>query len=62
MVFFKNGFHNRLLGQRVAGLWFCIAFTLEIVDMEAQYIAVFNSVGDGVGVQLLLENILGGLE
>jgi len=62
MVFFKNGFHNRLLGQRIAGLWFCIALTLEIVDMETQHIAVFNGVGDGVGVQLFLEDILGGLE
>jgi len=30
--------------------------------METQHIAVFNGVGDGVGVQLFLEDILGGLE
>ena len=66
MVFFKNGFHNRLPGQRVAGLWFCIAFILtlaiKIVDMETQHIAVFNGVGDGVGMQLFLEEIPGGFE
>jgi hypothetical protein len=28
--------------------------------MEAQHVAIFNGVGDGVGVQLLLEDILGG--
>jgi len=53
--FLRISFHHRLLGQRVASLWFYIALPLEIVDMETQHIAVFNGVGDGVGVQPFLE-------
>ncbi len=30
--------------------------------MEAQHVGVFNRVGDGVGVQLFLEQVFGGLE
>ncbi len=30
--------------------------------MKAQDIAIFDGVGDGVGVQLFVEDILGGLE
>ena len=33
---------------------------LVIIDMEAQHIAIFDGVGDGVGVQLLLKDVLGG--
>ncbi len=43
---------------------FFIAFAVfaEIIDMKAQHIFVFNSVGDGIGVQLLFEYIFGGFE
>jgi hypothetical protein len=32
-------------------------FRLVVIDMEAQDVAVFDGVGDGVGVQLLLEDV-----
>ena len=34
---------------------------LEVVDVEAQDVAVLDGVGDGVGVELLLEQVFGGL-
>ena len=39
-----------------------LAFGFVVVDVEAQDVAVFDGVGDGVGVELLLEDVVGGLE
>ena len=38
----------------------CLPFGLVVVDVEAQDVAVFDGVGDGVGVQFLLEEVFGG--
>jgi len=62
IVLGQNRLNNGFLGQRLARLGFVFAFGLVIVNMEAQDVAVFDSVGDGVDVQLLLEDVLGGLE
>ena len=35
-------------------------FSLKVVNMETQHVAIINGVGDGVGVQLLLEDVGGG--
>ena len=37
-----------------------LALGPEVVDVEAQDVAIVDGVGDGVGVQLLLEDVLGG--
>ena len=39
-----------------------IAFGFVIIDMEFQYVAVVNGIGDGVGVQLLFKDIQGCLK
>ena len=52
-AFFASGFAR--LGQ-------LFAFRLEVIHMEAQDVRVLDGVGDGVGVELLLEEVCGGLE
>src|SRR5699024_8713171 len=39
----------------------CTSRRFKIIDVEAQHVFIFNGVGDGVGVQLLLEDVFGGL-
>ena len=59
----EDGLDDGLLGERLAGLeGSVLSFGLVVVDVEAQDVPVFDGVGDGVGVQLLLEEVLGGLE
>jgi hypothetical protein len=48
------------LASGLAGLGRVLAFGLEVVHMEAQHVGVFDGVGDGVGVQLLLEQVFRG--
>ena len=50
------------LGERFAWLGRVLAFGLVVVDVEAQDVSVLDGVGDGVGVQLLLEEVLRGLQ
>ncbi len=50
------------LGERFAGLECSLLLGLVVVDVEAQDVAVLDGVGDGVGVQLLLEEVLRGFE
>jgi hypothetical protein len=60
MVFLKDGFNDGFFGHGFTGLGLALAFGFEIVDVEAQDIVVFDGVGDGVGVQLLLEDLFRG--
>ena len=60
IVLGQNGFDDGFLGQRLARLGHVFSFGLVIVHVEAQDVAVFDGVGDGVGVQLLLEDVLRG--
>jgi len=60
MVFLKDGFDDGFFCQRFTGLGLAFAFGFEIVDVEAQDVVVFDGVGDGVGVQLLLEDLFRG--
>ena len=59
VVFGQDGFDDRPFGQSFAGFGRIFAFGLEVVHMEAQHVGVFNGVGDGVGVELLLEQVFG---
>lgn len=65
VVLGEDGFDDGLFGQCFArfGCLFAVglAIRLVVVDMEAQHVAVFDGVGDGVGVQLLLEDVCRGL-
>jgi len=55
IVLVENGVDDRPLGQRIAGLGRVVAIGFEVVDVEAQDVAVVDGVGDRVFVQLLLE-------
>ena len=58
VVLGQNGFNDLLLLHRLTWLGLVLTFWFEIVHMKSQHIAIFNSMGNGVGVQLLLKNIL----
>jgi hypothetical protein len=45
------------LAMASPGLGGFLPFRLEVVDVEAQDVAVLDGVGDGVGVELLLEEV-----
>ena len=59
VVLVEYGFHHSLPGQGLTRLD-GHAIALEIVHMEAQHIAIIDGVGDGIGVQLLSEDVIGG--
>ena len=60
VVLGEDGLDDGLLGERFARLGRVLAFGLEVVDVEAEDVAVLDGVGDGVGVKLLLEEVLRG--
>ena len=61
IVLVEDGLDDRLLGESLAGLEGGLSsFGLEVVDVEAEDVPILDRVGDGVGVELLLEEVLGG--
>ena len=58
----EDGLDDGLLGERLAWLEGFVVLGLVVIDVEAQDVAVLDGVGDGVGVQFLLEEVLRGLE
>ena len=60
IVFVENGLGDRLLGGRPAGLEGGGIFGRVVIDVEAQNVPVLDRVGDGVGVELFLEQVRGG--
>ncbi|SFE02430.1 hypothetical protein SAMN05428977_100512 [Nitrosomonas sp. Nm166] len=62
VVLGQDCFNNRFLGECFARLGFVLAIGLVVINMEAQHVTVFDGVGDGVGVQLLLKDVRRGLE
>ena len=58
VVLVEDGVDDGALGERLAGLEGVLAVGLVVVDVEAQDVPVLDGVGDGVGVQLLLEEVL----
>ena len=61
VVLGQNGLDDLFLFQCLAGLGQFFAFRFKVIDMEAQNVAVFDGVGDGIGVELLLEEVFRGL-
>ena len=61
IVFVQYGFHDSTFEKRLTGLGDAFALRLVIFNEEAQHVAIFNGMGNGVGVQLTLKNICGGL-
>ena len=62
IVLLEHRIDDGTLGDRITRLRHIGAIGLEVVHMEPQHIAVLDGVRDGVGVQPLLEHILGGLQ
>ncbi|SMH65925.1 protein of unknown function [Acidithiobacillus ferrivorans] len=60
VVLGEDGFNHCPLGDGFAGFGWILSFRLEVIDVEAQHIAVFDGVGNGVGVELFLEQVLRG--
>ena len=56
-MLFEDGFNHGTFGDRLAGLGRVGTLGFVIVDVEAQNIAILNRMGNGVGVELLLEQI-----
>ena len=57
----EDGFDDRLAWRGPRRAWGVLALGLEVIDVEAQDVPVLDGVGDGVGVELLLEEVLRGL-
>ena len=55
----QDRFNNGAFRQRFTGLRWLLALGLVVVHMKAQDVQVFDGVGDGVGVELLLEDVFG---
>ena len=56
----RNGLGNRLLGESLAGLEGRGVLGLVVIDVEAEDVPILDRVGDGVSVELFLEEVLGG--
>ena len=60
-MLFEDGLNDGFLCQLLARLGFVFAFGLVVVDVKAQDVTILNRVGNRVGVELLLEDVLCGL-
>ena len=60
VVLGQDGLDHLSLGKGLAGLGLMVSLGLVVIDMEAQDVAVFDGVGDGVLVQAALEQVVGG--
>ena len=58
----EDGLGDRLLGKRLTGLEGGGVVWLVVVDVEAEDVPILDRVGDGVGVEFLLEKVIGGSE
>jgi hypothetical protein len=57
IVLGEDGLDDGLLRDRLAGLRRVGPLGLEVVDVETEDVPVLDRVGDGVGVELLLEEV-----
>ena len=56
----EDGLGNRLLGESLAGLEGRGVLGLVVIDVKAENVPILDRVGDGVGVECFLEEVLGG--
>ena len=61
VVFLQDGLDDGTLGDGFTGLRRAFALGLEVIDVEAEDIPVLDGVGDGIGVETLLEEVFRGL-
>ena len=60
IVLVEDGLSDRLLGKGLPGLEGGGVLSLVVVDVEAEDVPILDRVGDGVGVELFLEEVIGG--
>ena len=60
IVLGQNRLDDGLFGHRFARLGWVLAFGLVVVHVEAQHVAILDGMGNGVGMQLLLEQVCRG--
>ena len=60
IVLGEDGLSDRLLGEGLPVLEGGGVLWLVVVDVETEDVPILDRVGDGVGVELLLEEVLGG--
>ena len=60
VVLGEDGLDDRLLGERLARLEGGSVLRLVVIDVEAEDVPILDGVSDGVGVELFLEEVLGG--
>ena len=60
IVLVEDGLSDRLLGEGLTGIEGGGVLWLVVVDVEAEDVPILDCVGNGVGVELLLEEVLGG--
>jgi len=58
----EDGLDDSLLGKGLARSGSILAIRFEVVHVEAQDVPVLDGVGDGVGVQFPLKEVLGGFQ
>ena len=56
----EHGLGDRLLRERLTGLEGGGVLWLVVIDVEAEDVPILDRVGDGVGVEIFLEEVLGG--
>ena len=59
IVLVEDGLDDRLLGESLAGLEGRSVLGLVVIDVEAEDVPILDRVGDGVSVELFLEEVLG---
>ena len=62
IVLVEDGLSDRLLGEGLPGLEGGGVLWLVVVDVETEDVSILDRVCDGVGMELLLEEVRGGLK
>lgn len=62
VMFLQYGVDDGVRRRCLSLLGLFVTLLAKVVDVETQHVFVIDGVGDGIGVQLFFEDILGGFE